>query len=193
MSLAPSIEDKNQAIGWRGERESSSAIKSIKQVKKNNRRPTSVAMIMLDFNIGASKLFIEICDEGRDPDIYLGLYCRKKFFIRFHSQNITKIHRVALNTLIHYPLAFISEFYECFFGLERVWKRGNANDVSYGFEAIFSSYRRAVASSEESMLFVFLFPLIHEIENQDVKHILWRKINCNLIKCFQKNYEHQFL
>ena len=33
---------------------------------------------MLDFNIGASKLFIEICDEGRDPDIYLGLYCRKK-------------------------------------------------------------------------------------------------------------------
>jgi len=46
--------------------------------EKNNRRPTSVAMIMLDFNIGASKLFIEICDEGRDPDIYLGGYCRKK-------------------------------------------------------------------------------------------------------------------
>ena len=193
MSLAPSIEDKNQAIGWRGERESSSAIKSIKQVKKNNRRPTSVAMIMLDFNIGASKLFIEICDEGRDTDIYLGLYCRKKFFIRFHSQNITKIHRVALNTLIHYPLAFISEFYECFFGLERVWKRGNANDVSYGFDAIFSSYRRAVARSEELKLFFFLFPLSHEIANPDIKHTLWRKMNCNLIKCFQKNYEHQFL
>ena len=45
---------------------------------KNNRRPTSVAMIILDFNVGASKLFIEICDEGRDPDIYLGGYCRKK-------------------------------------------------------------------------------------------------------------------
>ena len=45
---------------------------------------------MLDFNIEASKLFIEICDEERDPDIYLGLYCRKKFFTRYHSQNITK-------------------------------------------------------------------------------------------------------
>ena len=65
-------------------------------------------------------------------------------------------------------MAFISEFYECLFGLERVWKRGNANDVSYGFDAIFSSYRRAVARSEESMLFVFLFPLSHEIENPDV-------------------------
>merc|ERR1712055_219032 len=43
------------------------------------------------------------------------------------------------------------------------------------------------------MLFVFLFPLSHDIENPDVKHILGRKMNCNLIKCFQKNYEHQFL
>ena len=34
------------------------------------------------------------------------------------------------------------------------------------------SYRRAAARSEESMLFVFLFPLSYEIENPDVKHIL---------------------
>ena len=31
-----------------------------------------------------------------------------------------------------------------------------------------SSYRRAVARSEESMPFAFLFPLSHEIENPDV-------------------------
>ena len=60
---------------------------------------------MLDFNIGASKLFIEICDEGRDPDIYLGLYCRKKVLhpVPF-TEYYKKIHRVALNILIHYPL-----------------------------------------------------------------------------------------
>ena len=59
---------------------------------------------MLDFNIGASKLFIEICDEGRDPDIYLGLYCRKKSSPGTIHRILLKIHRVALNTLIHYPL-----------------------------------------------------------------------------------------
>ena len=123
MSLAPSIEDKNQAIGWRGECESSSAIKSIKQVKKNNRRPTSVAMIILDFNVGASKLFIEIRDEGRDPDIYLGGHCRKKFFTHTAHRILQEFHRVVLNILLQYTpiLGFSCEFFECLFGLEGVW------------------------------------------------------------------------
>ena len=62
-------------------------------------------MMILDFNDGASNLFIEIRDKGRDPDIYLGGHCRKNSSSPGTIHRILrKFHRVALNTLIHYPL-----------------------------------------------------------------------------------------
>ena len=94
---------------------------------KNNRRPTSVAMIMLDFNDGASNLFFEIRDKGRDLDIYLGGHCRKNSSSPGTIHRILrKFHRVALNILLYHPLwrllywHFFCDFYDCLFGLEGV-------------------------------------------------------------------------
>ena len=114
----------------------------------------------------------------REETLTFTLDCiaEKKFFTRYHSQNITK--NPQSSSEYPYSLPFVRlhywhlsvNFMSAFFGLERVWKRGNANDVSYGFDAIFSSYWRAVARSEESMLFVFLFPLSHEKKIQMSTH-----------------------
>ena len=67
-------------------------------------------------------------------------------------------------------LAFSVKFISAFLGWNELegLKGSNANDVSYGLDAIVSSYRRAVARSEESMPFASLFPLSHEKENPDV-------------------------
>ena len=178
--------------------------KKIKEIsEKKSTQATSVSMIILAINVVVSTLFIKIRDGGETLtyNIWWSI-AETKFFSHTVHRILREFHRVALNILLHYPLwrlqywHYFCDFYDGLFELEGVGvlKKGTIPMMLHmALMSSVSSYRRADARSEESMLFVFLFPLSHEIENPDVKHILWRKMNCNLIKCFQKNYEHQFL
>ena len=53
--------------------------------------------------------------------------------------------------------------------------------------------KKSTQATSVLMIILAINVVVSTLENPDVKHILWRKMNCNLIKCFQKNYEHQFL
>ena len=83
-------------------------------------------MIILDFKLGASNLFIKIRDEGRDLDIYFGGYSNKKVIHPYRSQNITRIpqsnseYPSSLPIVKNPILTFFCDFYDCLFGLEGV-------------------------------------------------------------------------
>ena len=87
--------------------------KKIKEIsEKKNRRPTSVAMITLDFNIRASNLFIKIRDRGETLtyNIWWSI-TETKFFSHTVHRILWEFHRLALNILLHYPLWRLQYWY----------------------------------------------------------------------------------
>ena len=125
----------------------------------------------------------------------------KKFFTRYHSHNITK--NPQSSSEYPYSLPFVRLHY---------WH------LSVNFMSAFLGWKeyRVLKERQCQWCFIWLwchlffipacscpfwrinvFCLLVSPQSCDRKsrcqHILWRKMNCNLIKCFQKNYEHQFL
>ena len=169
---------------------------------KKSTQATSVSMIILAINVVVSTLFIKIRDGGETLTYNIWWSIAETITEYYDHRILWEFHRVALNILLHYPLwrlqywHFFCDFYDGLFELEGVGvlKKGTIPMMLHmALMSSVSSYRRAFSRSEESMLFASLFPLSYEIENPIVQHILWRKINCNLIKFYKKNDKQKCL
>ena len=139
---------------------------------KKSTQATSVSMIILSINVVVSTLFIKIRDGGETLTYNIWWSIAETITEYYDHRILREFHRVALNILLHYPLwrlqywHFFCDFYDGLFELEGVGvlKKGTMTLMLHmALMSSVSSYRRADARSEESMLFAFLFPLSHEI------------------------------